>query len=295
LSRQNGANLDRRKYPHRRAGARRGCGKIHARWGKFPGEGLTGTGQTDPPRTPEDIMSTLDMQRTVRDFAVGIPGAARIFEQFGIDYCCGGAKSLEEACRDKGVELEAVATSLERLGEGSRLPGIDPASLPLAELANYIVGTHHVYTRHELARIERLLEKVVGVHAEKHPELVEVREIFGGLSHELVSHMMKEERVLFPYIVELSRAVEGKKTTFIPFFESVCNPMRTMVHEHEAAGALLARLRAAANDYDPPEDACVTFKALYAAFEGLERDLSQHVQLENNVLFPRAAMMEVHR
>jgi regulator of cell morphogenesis and NO signaling len=228
---------------------------------------------------------------TVREIAVALPGATRVFERMGIDYCCGGAKPLEEACASAGVETAALLGELEALGEaGASAP--PHASESLAGLARYIVDTHHTFTSDELARLEKLFAKVCGVHGERHPELLQLREVFIELRDDLLPHMAKEERVLFPYITAMEQAVTAGRPVPTPMFGTVRNPVRMMSVEHDAAGDLLARLRQLSGGYAPPADACISFRTLYAALEGLERDLHEHIHLENNILFPRAVEME---
>jgi regulator of cell morphogenesis and NO signaling len=236
-------------------------------------------------------MSTMDTTKTVRDFAVEIPGATRLFETIGIDYCCGGGKTLAEACAASGLDASAVAASLEGLG-------IEPDSRQhdsLTELADFIESTHHTFTRTEIARINALLAKVIDAHGERHPELREIRNAFAALATELGPHLMKEEQVLFPYIRQLEQAAKAGSPAPMAFFGTVRNPVAMMSREHDGAGVILANLRELTDGYTTPEDGCFTFKTLYEALEGLERDLHQHIHLENNVLFPAAIELEAQR
>jgi regulator of cell morphogenesis and NO signaling len=237
---------------------------------------------------------TLDTNRTVRELALAMPDATRIFEQLRIDYCCGGSRTLSDACQTAGVRIEEVVGLLEGEGEllGQGDVVLDFQSFSLAELVSYIIEKHHVFTTAEMARITALVEKVCGKHGENHAELIEVGTLFARLCDELRPHMMKEERVLFPYIAALE--VSTARETAPPFapFGTVKNPVRMMMSEHDAAGDILRELRAAARDYAAPEDACMSYRALYHALEGFEADLHQHIHLENNVLFPRAVELE---
>ena len=237
---------------------------------------------------------TLDTNRTVRELALDMPDATRVFEQLRIDYCCGGHRTLADACRTAGLNVEEVVGLLER-DAWSPAQGdvvLDFQSLSLAELVSYIIEKHHLFTTAEMERIEALVSKVCGKHGENHPELLEVGTLFARLCDELRPHMQKEERVLFPYVavLEVSTA-RGMAPPFAPF-GTVTNPVRMMMFEHDAAGDILRALRATTRDYAVPEDACMSYRALYQALEGLEADLHQHIHLENNVLFPRAVEME---
>ena len=165
-------------------------------------------------------------------------------------------------------------------------------SLALAQLAEYIVNKHHVYTRNELERLTPLLEKVCSVHGANHPELLNIRSQFQTLKFELEPHMMKEERILFPYITRLeTAALEKSPAPFAPF-GTVQNPINAMMREHDAAGEIMKTIRELSVNFALPEDACFSFRTLYTVLQDLEADLHQHIHLENNVLFPRASEIE---
>ena len=237
---------------------------------------------------------TETIDKTVRDFALSVPGATRVFEKAGIDYCCGGGRTLEDACATTGVSPAEMLATLRRLEEGGAERGTEPefGAMPLEELVDHIVRTHHVFTVQELARLEPLLAKVRSKHERNHPELADVGSAFDRLLADLGPHMQKEERVLFPYVVELEQARRESRHAARPPFMTVRNPIRMMMLEHDAAGDFLREIRAATGNFEIPEGACMSFRALYEGLEGLERDLHQHIHLENNVLFPRAAEME---
>lgn len=235
----------------------------------------------------------LEYTKTVREYALEMPGATRIFEKLGIDYCCGGGNSLADACAKAGVAVDEVLGSLEgteRSDETSASEGWQTASL--AELITHIVEKHHTFTRLELARLEALLAKVCGVHGQNHQELFHIQKQFQELSRDLEPHMLKEERVLFPYIVQMEEAAKNNRPNVVPPFGTVRNPVKVMMAEHDAAGDILREMRELSSDYAVPEDACISYQTLYGALAALEADLHQHIHLENNILFPRAAEME---
>ncbi len=233
-------------------------------------------------------------EKTVREVAVENPAATRVFERFGIDYCCGGNQSLEQACERAGVPFNEVVDSLEMEEDTTRAANQvrDWQSEPLSELIAHIKNTHHKYTREETARLTALLQKVCSVHGKNHPELHGTRETFGWLSQELTTHLMKEEMVLFPYIERMEEAVIQSDPVLPSPFGSVQNPVAMMEHEHDSAGAALQSIRKASNDFAPPADGCVSYQTLYKALAAFEADLHQHIHLENNILFPRAIAME---
>jgi regulator of cell morphogenesis and NO signaling len=232
--------------------------------------------------------------RTVRELALEIPQATRIFEKIGIDYCCGGGKSLEEACAAANLSVDEVLDRLELAEQAARAKQKDRnwQTEPLADLVAHINGTHHKYTREEIARLGPLFDKVVSVHGKNHPELQHVRAAFRGLAQELTVHMMKEEAVLFPYIVRMEESVIQREPVPPPPFGSVQNPVAMMMHEHDSAGEALRSMRQASAGYTPPGDACISYQTLYKALGDFETDLHQHIHLENNILFPRAIEMD---
>jgi regulator of cell morphogenesis and NO signaling len=232
--------------------------------------------------------------RTVREVAVENIAATRIFEKFGIDYCCGGGQSLEQACEKVNIPVDQVLDELELAEETARATQQmrDWKDEPLSELIGHIKTTHHKYTREEAVRLAALLQKVCAVHGKNHPELFKIREIFAGLTQELMTHLMKEEMVLFPFIERMEEARIQKEPIIPAPFGTVQNPVAMMEHEHDSAGAALRSIRKASGDYRPPADACVSYQTLYKALAAFEADLHQHIHLENNILFPRAIELE---
>jgi regulator of cell morphogenesis and NO signaling len=234
-----------------------------------------------------------DATKTVREYALEIPAATRVFEKLGIDYCCGGGKSLADACAQAGLVVEEVLGSLEISARSDEaFADEDWQSSSQAELIAHIVEKHHTFTREELERLEALLAKVCGVHGQNHPELFHIQDHFMKLRGELEPHMLKEERVLFPYIAQLEEAAVAKQALPPPPFGTVRNPVRMMMAEHDAAGYILGRMREISSDYSVPPDGCISYKTLFSALKALEADLHQHIHLENNLLFPRAAESE---
>lgn len=232
--------------------------------------------------------------RTVKELAIANPSATRIFEELGIDNCCGGNKSLEEACAAMNLDMEKVLDSLEEAEKVTRAgqPDRNWQNEPLSELIEYIKSQHHKYVREETARLRLLFDKVCSAHAENHPELLKLRDSFSGLAQELATHLMKEEMVLFPYIVRMEEAkIQGEPLLPAPF-GTINNPVSMMVSEHDSAGAVLRGMREASSGYSSPPDACVSFRTLYQALAAFEADLHQHIHLENNILFPRAIEIE---
>lgn len=238
---------------------------------------------------------SISSTRTVKDLAIEVPGATRVFDKLGIDYCCGGGKTLGDACAAAGLESVEVVQRLETASQQTNAASAGERHWPeesLAGLIDFIINKHHVFTTQELHRIQGLLTKVSSVHAQRHPELSEIESLFATLKTDLITHMKKEEMILFPYITEVEDAVANGRRAPLPMFGTVKNPVRMMRMEHDAAGEILRNIRKLSSDFAVPADACISFKTLYEALDGLEQDLHQHIHLENNVLFPRAEAIE---
>jgi regulator of cell morphogenesis and NO signaling len=236
----------------------------------------------------------LNTSTTLKDLVIANPGATRVFEKFGLDYCCGGSQTLQDACQRASLSLEDVLRSLEREEQTAtpRPPARNWENELLADLAAFIIDEHHFFTKQELVRLEPLLDKVCARHLTAHPELNEVKRLFQHLKLDLVPHMIKEEQILFPFIAQLEVRISEAREIPLPAFGTVQNPVRMMMAEHDTAGALLRELRRVSNQYTPPPDACPSYESLYRSLEALEADLHQHIHLENNLLFPRAVEME---
>ena len=240
---------------------------------------------------------TVTTEKSVRELALENPALTRVFEKLGIDYCCGGKKSLGEACRAANLDMHQVVAALEQASQPAVAIQKEESwrAEPLAAVIAHIQNTHHKYTREEIARLGPLFEKVCSVHGRNHPELLQVHEAFKGLAQELSTHMMKEDMILFPYIVRMEAAA-SKNESFAPApFGSVQNPVSMMEHEHDSAGNALRAMKQASHGYSAPSDSCISYQTLYQALAAFETDLHQHIHLENNVLFPRAVAMEQSR
>jgi len=235
----------------------------------------------------------IDGKTTVRDLVGRYPQTRPVFETHGIDYCCGGGKCLAEATRERGLKLaelvSALEESLQAVPSQSTSTDKDWYAAPLTALVNHIVDVHHSYMKKALPRLRTLVPTVLKAHGAHHGEMLrQVQDLFDALDSELSSHLMKEEQVLFPYIVAAEAHRQGATVEPAACFGSVSNPIRQMEHEHESAGQTLARLREVTHDYALPTDACPTFSAMYEELQRMEADLHEHIHLENNVLFPRA-------
>ena len=231
-------------------------------------------------------------QETVGQIAAENPAAARIFEKYGIDYCCGGAQPFTLACESSQISPIDLMKEVERA-----TPAVDDrdwTTAGLVELAGYIVARHHTFLRNELPALQGRIAKVIAAHAGNHGDtLYPLARTFEELSSELSSHMMKEEMILFPLISRMEQAGIAGDRLPGSHCGSVNNPIRMMEHEHDSAGAALQTMRRLTQDYNLPDDACPTYRALFEGLKALEADLHMHIHLENNILFPRASQLEL--
>ncbi len=236
----------------------------------------------------EDAVSAVQSPVTVGEMVVRRPALSRVFERFGIDYCCGGKKTLKQACEDKGLDVESVSAELAACATAEGEPLVDAAAMSLTELADHIEQTHHAYLRRELPRLDWMTEKVATVHGDHEPRLRQIRATYQTLADELFSHMMKEEQVLFPLI----RQLEASSTAPAFHCGSLANPMRQMEAEHLDAGSALEAISELSDGYTPPDWACNTYRAMLDALACFQLDLHQHVHKEESILFPKALALE---
>ncbi len=230
---------------------------------------------------------------TVAGIAANSLAAVRVFEKYGIDYCCGGKRSLDEVCRQKGHDVGVIREELNAALRDSPAPERDWSTSTLHDLIDHITTVHHGYLRRELPAIQPRLDKVNRVYNQRYgPTLTGLPEAFAELRAELEPHMGEEESIIFPAIRLIEEAVEARRPAPKTEFGAIASPIHRMEAEHENAGEILRRIRHITGDFGHPEYACVTYKALIRGLAELERDLHLHVHLENNVLFPRAASLE---
>jgi regulator of cell morphogenesis and NO signaling len=216
---------------------------------------------------------------------------AEVFKKFGLDFCCGGKKTLQKASQDKGLDILEVQKELEKAEHHPAVANQNFSEWNLGFLVDYIVNAHHQYVKKAMPVIFEYTQKVARVHGANHPEAVEIANVFEEIVNEMTQHMMKEEEILFPYIKKLTLSQD---TAIKPpaAFGSVQNPIRMMEHEHEDVGNLIKRINLLSSSYNPPSDACTTFRLSYAKMKEFEEDLHQHMHLENNILFPKAIELE---
>ena len=212
---------------------------------------------------------------------------ASVFKKKGIDFCCNGNKTIEEACNKKRLDVGLLIETLNETKRHNNSPMADYNSWPIDLLADYVEKKHHRYVEEKIIEIMPFLKKVTSVHGNKHPELPEVEQLFRGCAQELTAHMQKEERILFPFIRKMATGQNVQAP-----FGSVQNPINVMIHEHNNEGERFKKIAELTNNYTPPSDACNTYMVTYALLKEFEEDLHMHIHLENNILFPKAVAME---
>lgn len=237
--------------------------------------------------------ATMDVrERTVGELAAELPLSIRVFEAWKIDYCCGGRTPLPEACAAAGKSVDAFIETLEKLVDVPDVNTHDWTSETLTSMSANIVAIYHAYTREELLTIEPIAEKVLSVHGDRRPELAEVLALVRAVRDDMLPHMLKEEQVLFPYVMQLEECADAGRPAPTPFFGTVKNPVRKMMAEHDRVGELLASLRVVTQDFTPPESACFSYRELYRRLTELELRTHEHIHVENNIYFPRAVSLE---
>lgn len=217
---------------------------------------------------------------------------ATVFRKYGIDFCCGGGRKLQEVCDEEGHSITDVTTELEALINDESTPINDFDNLSLSELSDYIIEKHHTYVKEAIPPLEEFTSKVARVHGDRLPEVIEISNYFMTMANELISHMMKEENILFPAIKQVQEhADKGLGKPASPF-GSVANPIGVLEMEHDATGDAMKMIRELTNDFTPPAGACMTHRVSYHKLEEFETMLHEHVHLENNILFPSAIALE---
>ena len=218
--------------------------------------------------------------------------AASIFKKHGIDFCCQGNRTIDDACTKKNIDSQSVINDLNLVINQQGTETIDYRSWPLDLLADYIEKKHHRYVEAKIIEIKPYLNKICSVHGERHPELLEINEHFLNSTGELTKHMKKEELILFPYVRKIVKAKQEKSQVAKPPFETVQNPIAMMMSEHDVEGERFRKISELSSSYTVPEDACNTYRVTFALLKEFEEDLHLHIHLENNILFPNTIKLE---
>lgn len=218
--------------------------------------------------------------------------AASIFQTAGIDFCCNGNRSILEACSDLQVDTNLLIQNLEKALQSIEAGGLNFNELSPEFLAEYIEKKHHRYVEMKIPEIRQFLNKMATVHGKRHPELLEIYDLFNASADELTAHMKKEELILFPHIKKLVVASNNGEKAQSTIFESVESPIALMHQEHDTEGDRFRKIETLSNNYTAPEDGCSTYKVAFALLKEFQEDLHKHIHLENNILFPKAIALE---
>lgn len=211
---------------------------------------------------------------------------AKIFTDYGIDFCCKGGVKLSDACKKKSVDLNKITAELEQAAQQEDEQNYQ--DFGMADLVDHIVSVHHNYVEKTIPALKLYLEKIAKVHGDNHPELLEIRDEFFKTSDALTSHMKKEEFILFPYIKAMESASKNQFSLSPAHFGNIENPISMMEEEHDTEGERFRKISELSNNYIPPADACQTYKVAFEMLQEFENDLHTHIHLENNILFPEA-------
>jgi regulator of cell morphogenesis and NO signaling len=214
---------------------------------------------------------------------------AKVFTEYGIDFCCKGAVKLSDACSTRGLDVEEVVQKLEQIMQVADQSPYQQMSL--SQLIDHIVSVHHHYVEETIPALKFYLEKIERVHGERHPELSQIREEFFATAGALTAHLKKEEFILFPYIKAMEEAKSNNFPLSKPHFGHIENPIVMMEDEHDTEGERFRRIAALTQNYTPPTDACQTYRVAFSLLQEFEQDLHTHIHLENNVLFPTALVL----
>lgn len=236
-------------------------------------------------------METLE-KKTIGEFVAQDFRTAAIFSKYGIDFCCKGNRTIDEVCEKKEIGSDELLDQLNTVLATKGDSGIDFKSWPLDLLADYIEKTHHRYVEEKTPVLLQFLNKLEKVHGANHPELLEINALFKGCAGELAQHMKKEELILFPFIKKMVKATINHEAIQEPGFGTIKNPIAMMMQEHENEGDRFVKIVSLTNNYTPPADACNTYRVTFAMLEEFEQDLHKHIHLENNILFPKAIVLE---
>ena len=230
-------------------------------------------------------------ENTVAEVVTNNIKTADVFKKYGIDFCCGGGITIKKACKKNNISYAELEKELSTINNPiSNAYNYDAWKLDF--LVDHIVNIHHTYVEQSTQILLQYAAKVAKVHGHHYTEVVKINHLFNEVAKELAAHMKKEELILFPFIKKLVKADrEGVKANQ-PHFGTVNNPIKMMEEEHENAGDIFKEIRELSTNYTPPKSACNTFKALYAKLDEFEQDLHQHIHLENNILFPKAILLE---
>jgi regulator of cell morphogenesis and NO signaling len=233
-----------------------------------------------------------EKDETIGQIAASDIRKAEIFKKYGLDFCCGGKKTVKEACASKGLDVTKIEQELQQADKNVSTRPMPYNDWSLDFLVDYIINTHHAYIRKTLPEIRGYAAKVLKVHGAQHPELKHIQPLVENINDELIPHMTKEEKILFPYIKQIVQAKNENRSLQTSGFNSVQTPINVMEMEHDIVAEDLEEIKTLSNNYTIPQDACASYNLLYKMLSEFEDDLHTHIHLENNILFPKVIELE---
>ena len=232
------------------------------------------------------------LEKTIGQMVAEDYRTAQVFKNHKIDFCCKGNRSLEEVAEKNKLDIAVLLKEIAEVRTEKTDDHTDFKSWPLDLLADYIEKKHHRYVEERIPVLRQYLTKLCKVHGNHHPELLKIQEHFDLSAGELTMHMKKEELVLFPWIRKMVKSEQKNESPGAPHFGTVRNPIQAMMQEHENEGERFRQIAKLSDDYTPPEDACSTYRVSFSLLREFEEDLHRHIHLENNILFPKAEVLE---
>lgn len=237
-------------------------------------------------------MTSIQENQNIGELVAEDYRAASVFKKYGIDFCCQGDRTVNDACEQKKIDTRSVLNDLDKATLSKSNTATDFQSWPLDLLADYIEKTHHRYVQEKTMEVQPYLDKICKVHGERHPELFKIKAEFNASAGELAAHMKKEELILFPFIRKMVKAKQESAKVAAPHFGTVKKPIQMMMEDHTVEGERFRKIEEISNSYTPPKDACNTYRVTFALLKEFEQDLHLHIHLENNILFPKAIELE---
>ncbi len=231
-------------------------------------------------------------EKTIGEIVADNYRTATVFNNYNIDFCCNGNVQFDDACRKKNIDSEKLSNEIKSILNATSDSSLDYQNWQIDLLANHIEAKHHSYILNKTPELINFLNKLCNVHGTNHPELFQVQEMFSASAGELAQHMKKEELILFPYVRQMVLSQQKNEKLKTPHFGTVTNPIQMMMTEHSTEGDRFKKIEELTDNYTVPTDGCSTYKVTLSMLKEFQEDLHLHIHLENNILFPKAILME---
>jgi len=232
------------------------------------------------------------LEKTIGQMVAEDYRIAQVFKNHKIDFCCKGNQNIEEVSEKYDLDVDVLLGEIDEVKQQINNDNADFKSWPLDLLTDYIEKKHHRYVGEKIPILKQYLAKLCKVHGKIHPELLEIDQHFNASAGELTMHMKKEELMLFPWVRKMVKTEHQNESLNRPHFGTVKNPIAMMMQEHENEGERFRLIAELSDDYNPPADGCSTYRVAFSLLKEFEEDLHKHIHLENNILFPKAEVLE---